>query len=579
MVYLGGLTLRTVLCCLLLTLQLGCSSAQFPSDYGGCPAAVPNGPLPALTALRDVPAIGRALADMDAAIAHLIEPASIPSVSAAVVFDQQIMWSKGYGIFNSTIGRAPDLDTVYMTGSVGKLYTALLMMVARDKGLLHLDSPVSSLIPDFHFINPYEPASRGPTFQQLASHLSGVPSQVGLEFDVDPSNRLMFALLANSSLTVQPDTVPMYSNLGFSCLGNVVAELLNESYSDALQQLVLDPLGLKSTSTAYKSSFDGRMAQGWIFGVPVPAEDVTQADGGWFAPDGGHFTTARDLASLLSFFFRQDAAAGPGQIISGASIREMMLPRYIYPDRRSGFATPFELYWTADEQLLHTKLGDSGDGYSTYVLMSVPLKVGLVVLVNSLEEAPPVAQVAANLLFPAARAAVAAIARPYPLPPNFNSFLGQYQSQVEGSVYIVIIRGNADAGLHLDLLWSSPMNESNFLEVASAPLRWNGPNATFQVMPETGTEASCIIVSVYQFAFEWIYFDSITNPQSFVAPTITAWAPPFIRVHSPPHSAPKPALGPRAGLIGFAAHPRVRRAAMGRAERSEPALSEFDAGL
>ena len=260
-------------------------SAQFPSTTGGCPSAVPAGPLPSAAELLAVPVMRRALAEMDAAISQQLSTASIPSVSVGVVYGQQLLWSAGYGQFNESAGSTPGPDTVYRIGSIGKLFTTLLMMVARDRGLLHLDSPVSSLIPDFQWRDPYDPSSRGPTFQQLASHLAGIPSNPGL--DVDPytvSNREMFRLMSNLSLTNPTDSVPMYSNLAFASLGNLVAELLNCSYHDGLQRLVLGPLGLSSTAIAYDATrFAGRMADGFDFGVRLPEED-SLADWGWFKP-------------------------------------------------------------------------------------------------------------------------------------------------------------------------------------------------------------------------------------------------------------------------------------------------------
>ena len=256
--------------------------AQFPSAYGGCPTQVPSGPLPSSAELLSTVGMRRALSAIDSSISSLLSTNSLPSVSAAVVYDQTIIW---YGIFNASIGTAPTLDTVYRTGSIGKLYTTLLMMVARDEGLLHLDTPVASLIPDFHFVNPFEQSSRGPTFQQLASHMAGIPTSDALHLNEHTiTNREMFALLSNLSLTTPPDTIPLYSNLGFACLGNLVAELFNTTYRDALQRFVLSPLQLNSTSVAYDATrFDGRMAEGWDYGQPAPFLDAT-ADWGWYDP-------------------------------------------------------------------------------------------------------------------------------------------------------------------------------------------------------------------------------------------------------------------------------------------------------
>ena len=234
----------------------------------------------------------------------------------------------------------------------------------------------------------------------------------------------------------------------------------------------------------------------------------------------------RDLSSLVSFFLRLHAAAGPKQVISGSSIREMLLPRYVMPDRKAGFATPFELVWSVDDQLLHTKRGDT-DGYSGEVLMSVPLSLGLVVLVNSIEQAAAVAQLAANILFPAARAAVAALAQPFPLPDNWQAFTGQYQC--EECAALASVTGDAVRGLSVAIIFIGSGSGLPNMTIFG-PLQWSGTNATFRILPAAGSEDSCFMVAVEQTAYQWLIFDSSTEPQSFQAPAFVPWLYRFTRV-------------------------------------------------
>jgi CubicO group peptidase (beta-lactamase class C family) len=48
----------------------------------------------------------------------------------------------------------------------------LLMMKARDAGLISLDDPITKHMPDFKINTPF-PSKRGITFHQLATHLAG----------------------------------------------------------------------------------------------------------------------------------------------------------------------------------------------------------------------------------------------------------------------------------------------------------------------------------------------------------------------------------------------------------------------
>ena len=65
----------------------------------------------------------------------------VPGVSAAVVHDQQVLWSGGFGQAAEG-GRATDADTLYSICSISKLFTSVAVMQQRDLGRLRLDDPV-----------------------------------------------------------------------------------------------------------------------------------------------------------------------------------------------------------------------------------------------------------------------------------------------------------------------------------------------------------------------------------------------------------------------------------------------------
>ena len=67
----------------------------------------------------------------------------IPGVSAAVVYDQDPLWTGGYGFADLTTKRAADGDTVYSICSISKLFTSVAAMQLRDAGKLRLDDPVA----------------------------------------------------------------------------------------------------------------------------------------------------------------------------------------------------------------------------------------------------------------------------------------------------------------------------------------------------------------------------------------------------------------------------------------------------
>ena len=73
----------------------------------------------------------------------------IPGVSAAIVVDQQVLWSGGFGQADLASGRAASADTIYSICSISKLFTSVAVMQQRDAGKLRLDDPVAQHLPWF----------------------------------------------------------------------------------------------------------------------------------------------------------------------------------------------------------------------------------------------------------------------------------------------------------------------------------------------------------------------------------------------------------------------------------------------
>jgi CubicO group peptidase (beta-lactamase class C family) len=61
--------------------------------------------------------------------------------------------------------------------SISKVFTDLMMMQLRDKGVLNLDDPVTKYIPNFRVKVPYN-TKRPITLRELASHTSGLQREV-----------------------------------------------------------------------------------------------------------------------------------------------------------------------------------------------------------------------------------------------------------------------------------------------------------------------------------------------------------------------------------------------------------------
>src|SRR5918994_1271186 len=123
------------------------------------------------------PQVSAALTVLDSWIAATIAQKEQPGLSIGIVYDQDLIWAKGYGF--ADLGRQVPATpaTSYRIASISKLFTATAIMQLRDAGKLRLDDPVGSRLPWFSIKKTY--ASGPPiTVRHLITHTSGLPREV-----------------------------------------------------------------------------------------------------------------------------------------------------------------------------------------------------------------------------------------------------------------------------------------------------------------------------------------------------------------------------------------------------------------
>ena len=78
----------------------------------------------------------------------------IPGISAGIVDDQILLWSKGFGYADEDKKILAAPDTIYSICSISKLFTSIAIMQLRDQGKLDLDRPIKTYLPGLTFRTP-----------------------------------------------------------------------------------------------------------------------------------------------------------------------------------------------------------------------------------------------------------------------------------------------------------------------------------------------------------------------------------------------------------------------------------------
>src|SRR6266581_396090 len=183
---------------------------------------------------KNDPEIEAALVLLDAQIEAERKDQKIPGLSAAVIYDQEIIWFKGFGYANVQEQMPADSRTVYRVGSITKLFTATMLMQLRDAGKLQLDDPIEKYVPAFKLKSPFDD-QRSPTFRQVVSHTAGLPIEAPLDYWQTlefPTIEKVLESLKDAEMVFPAMTKFKYSNLGFAILGYALEVIANQPFKE-----------------------------------------------------------------------------------------------------------------------------------------------------------------------------------------------------------------------------------------------------------------------------------------------------------------------------------------------------------
>lgn len=221
--------------------------------------------------------------------------------AALVAIDESPVYRAAFGLADRTwdVPNAP--DTRFRIASVTKSFTAYLVLRLVQEGLMELDAPLATYLPDVAGTERY-------TIHQLLANTAGIPHYEGLKeasMTVQTFRPQAFAplpyaeLIAGLPLHHAPGSAFHYSSFGYDLLGAAVEAVTGLSYGEALARYITEPLGLADTGYVPHDAVVPRLAEGY---EPAPGDTTGSA----FVPApyrhpsnayaaGGLYSTADDL--------------------------------------------------------------------------------------------------------------------------------------------------------------------------------------------------------------------------------------------------------------------------------------------
>ena len=312
---------------------------------------------------------------IDAIVVKEMSSQRIPGVAVAVVRNGEVVKAQGYGLASVEHDVPVTVETIFQSGSLGKQFTATVVMLLIEDGRLALMDPLSKFYPD-------GPASwRSITVRHLLTHTSGIPDYTGgrVDYRRDYTEDDLVRLAYEMPLDFAPGDQWQYSNTGYVLLGALVRKVSGSFYGDILRDRVFRPLGMTTARVISEADIVPHRAAGYRL-----ANGVLQNQE-WVAPqlnttaDGSLYLSLQDLIAW-------DRGLRAGVVLKPESWRLVFEPVRLNSGRRHPYGFGWDVERFGGQQV--QRHGGSWQGFKTYIARYLGDGITVIALAN-LSQAQP----------------------------------------------------------------------------------------------------------------------------------------------------------------------------------------------
>jgi len=322
------------------------------------------------TGIVNGPALDANLARVDQYVQSEMERLQLPGVAVAVIHGTTVLKAQGYGLANVEHQVPVTTETIFKSGSLGKQFTASVVMLLVERGKLSLSDTITKYFPD-------APTGwRGITIRHLLTHTSGIAdySDSSFHHQRDYTEEQLIQMLYGLPLEFSPGSRWNYSNSGYVLLGILIHKVSGKFFGDILRDEVFKPAGMTSARGISEADIVMHRAAGYRL-VDDQLKNCEWASPTYYSTaDGSLYFSLRDLIAWA-------AVVRAGGILSPESWRQILSPVQL----TSGKTYPYGFGWDVEERdgepLVRHRGGDFG--FTVQLSHFVGDELTIVVLTNA----------------------------------------------------------------------------------------------------------------------------------------------------------------------------------------------------
>lgn len=296
----------------------------------------------------------------------------------------KILFHRSFGIANYEINRSLDTSTIFEIASVSKQFTAMSIMILKERGKLNYDDNIKKYLPNEF---PYNNV----TIRHLLNHSAGLPNYTSLFEDnwdktqVATNEDIIAALIKyHPEIYSEPGLKYKYSNTGYVLLALIVENVTGMKFDEFLRQNIFIPLEMNNSGFFIKQDLNesDNYAFDYIYSLKESKYIRSEKKQGkeYIYYLGGRLGPGR-LSSNTSDLYKWDRALYTEKLVSYETLEEAFTPGVLKEDSTDyGFGWHISNDKQKGKSVFHT---GSWGGNLQYIKRYIDSNKTIIILTNN----------------------------------------------------------------------------------------------------------------------------------------------------------------------------------------------------
>jgi CubicO group peptidase (beta-lactamase class C family) len=367
------------------------------------------------------------------------ETSHIPGMAIAVVQDDEIILTHGFGVTDIEKQTPVTPETVFAIGSSTKAFTSTLIGMLVDEGKMDWDDPVTKYIPYFELNIDSQDQNAEVTIRDMLCHRTGF-TRMGI---LIASGMVPREEVLQAATKAEPWTgfrkKFYYTNVMYLASGVAAGKAANKDWDTLVAERIFEPLGMSNSTTSIKEAqADTNLARGYIWD-----RDLEKYRGKPFrtidniGPAGSINSNVIDMAQWIRFQLNRGEYEGE-HLLSEKQHRETWTSQIALGEKTGYGLGWFVREWNGQPLIEH---GGNVDGFSAQVALLPESDLGFVLLTNA--SVAPVSQ-SINIVFDTLLGEWEE-AEPEDKTADYEPYIGEYTANFgpfQNEVFTVMVKNN-----------------------------------------------------------------------------------------------------------------------------------------